>query len=256
MDITRIRLITFCIVLVVWLGCSIFIQATWLNTWAAHSSLTHSLLQSIATVIALFTGSIALYRYYSGLSGINMMLFIGIGFIGTTVIDAYHAVVTASWFIKAFPHIPPTVAEWSWLATRVFLGVLFLLSLPSLFQNKDAPQGSGKVIYIMVGILTGVILVLFMQLPIPYPVYSDQFIARPLELIPGALFLIALIGYLIKSPWRQESLYYWIVLFLLTSVCTQFFYIDLSGQSHDVLYLAAHLLKILSYGMVYNSVTS
>ncbi|MBX7066598.1 MAG: hypothetical protein K1X28_05155 [Parachlamydiales bacterium] len=256
MDYSRVRIITFFIVLAVWIGCSITIELSNISGWIAHSSLLHTLLQSIATVVALFTGSIALYRYYTGQSQIPMLLFIGIGFMGTTIIDAYHAFLTASWFKHAFPNIPPTVAEWSWLSTRMFLSILFILSLPAIFQKKEGAQASSKMIYATIGILTGVILIVFMQLPIAYPVYPDQLIARPLELIPGCLFVITLIGYLAKSPWKSEGLYYWVVLFLLTSACTQLFYIDLSKHSHDTLYLAAHFLKILSYGMAYNAVSS
>lgn len=255
MDYAKVRIATFFIVLAVWLGCSVFIHFSIISGWIAHSSLLHTLLQSIATVVALFTGSIALYRYYTGQAN-PMLLFIGIGFMGTTIIDAYHAFLTASWFKHAFPNIHPSVAEWSWLSTRMFLSILFLLGLFGVSRSQEGQTPSAKTIYVVIGILTGLVLIVFMQLPIEYPVYPERFLARPLELIPGVLFLIALIGFLYKCPWTQEPLFYWIVLFLLTSACVQLIYIDLSKHSHDTLYLAAHFLKILSYGMVYNAVSS
>jgi hypothetical protein len=246
-------IITFAIIFL----CYLVIQSTPASQWIAPSSLTHSLVQSIATLIALFAGSAALYRYYTTQSGFTKLLFMGIGFMGTTVIDAYHAVVTASWFSHAFPNIPHTVAEWSWLSTRAFLSILFLLSLPSMFRKNEAEAGAReKIIYTMVGILTVLILVVFISLPIPYPVYPEDFIARPLEMIPGLFFLIALFGYLYKGLWKTEALDFWIVLFLIMSVCTQFFFIGLSKQSHDALYIAAHVFKSISYAMIYIGVTS
>jgi len=258
MDHTVKRLSIFAIVFGLLFLLSVLIMNTGLYHWNAGTSLAHSFLQSVATLIALFAGTAALYRYYSGQRGIEMVLFIGIGFMGTTVIDAYHAIVTAGWFAKAFPNVPHTVAEWSWLSTRMLLSILVVLSLPGLFRKESAPGtgGSAKFAYTIVAVVTVLILVVFMQLPIPYPVYSDAFFDRPLELIPGVLFLIALVGYLIKGDWRTESLGFWMVLFLIVSVCVQFFYIDLSPHSHDSLYLGAHVLKMVSYAMVYIGVTS
>lgn len=227
-----------------------------LITWSTHSSLMHSLLQSIATVFALFVGAAALYRFYTEATGNYMLLFIGVGFIGTTVIDAYHTMVTASWFIKMFPNVPHTVIEWSWLSTRLFLALLLLFSLFGLSREKSSGSVPVKGIYYGLTILTLFVLGVFIFVTVPMPLYPEKLIARPLELIPGVVFLITLIGYLWKGNWKTDELQFWIVLFLIASMCTQFFYIDLSKRAHDLLYIGAHAMKIVSYAFVYLGVTS
>ncbi len=253
MDHSASRTTTFIILFSIFFLGGVFAD---IFTWSAHSTLTHSLLQSVATVLALFCGSAALYRFYNEQNKNNMLLFIGVGFMGTTVMDAYHTVVTANWFLKTFPNVPETVIEWSWLSTRAFLSILLVLGMPSMFREKATTPAHAKIIYGMVSVLTLLILVLFMFVKIPLPIYPEQFIARPLELIPGALFLMALTGFLIQGHWKTDTLEFWMVLFLITSISCQFFYIDLSKHAHDLQYIVAHIMKIFSYTMVYLGVTS
>lgn len=255
MDHSLRKITTFGIVFVIFLLSGLYF-ASGAMTWVAHSSLPHSFLQSVATVLAFFVGSAALYRFYSEQSTNYMLLFVGVGFIGTTVIDAFHTIVTASWFLKTFPNTHHTVVEWSWLSTRIFLAALMILSLFGLYKEKADGPVNTRPIYILVSILTFFILVVFILVNVPLPVYPEKFITHPLELVPGVLFLVALIGYLAKGNWRTDKFEYWIVLFLITSVACQFVYIDLSKKSHDMLYIGAHVLKIISYGMVYLGVTS
>jgi len=254
MDQTIKRLTIFSILLVAYFLSALFIQISPLSGWSAHTTITHSLVQSIATVIALFCGIAALYRFNVGGKTSSMLLFIGVGFLGTAFIDTYHTIVTASWVKVAFPKIPPSVAEWSWLSTRIFLSMLLLMSLPSLFREKTATINP-KLIYISVSILTFLNLIVFLFIRTEYPIYPDDFFCRPLELIPGVFFLIALIGYLIQGMWKTSKLEYWIVMFLITSIASQFFFIDFSKHPHDTMYISAHILKIISYAMIYIAVS-
>ena len=249
MDQTLSRVTAFCVVFIVFLLSGIVTDNI---VWAAHSTLSHSLIQSVATVIALFCGIAAIYRFYTGQPGNNMLLFIGVGFMGTFLIDIYHTVVTASWFQHAFPLIPPTVAEWSWFATRAFLSVLLILSLPSISGGAVNPRTT----YTMVVLLTIMIFVVFMLLRTPYPVYPENFIARPLEFIPGGLFILAFIGYVMKGGWKTDKFEFWMVLFLISSIACDLFFMDLSKHAHDLEYLVAHVMKIVGYAMVYFGITS
>lgn len=234
---------------------SIVIQISPAAGWHSQTTTTHTLMQFIATILALFCGIAALYQYYKNEATANsMLIFIGVGFLGTAIIDAYHAIVTASWFIKAFPQLPSSIAEWSWLATRVFLSFLFILSLlfPTLGKERKINPSS---VYASVSCLVVLTFALFLFIRTPYPVYPEQFIARPFELIPGLLFFIVLIGYLIEGSWKTNRLFFWLMMFLLISVATQFFYIDLCKKAHDTLYLTSHLLKLSSYAMVYIAIS-
>lgn len=255
MDHARAKMSLFISLSFIFFLGSIFLY-THASTWASHTSLTHSLVQSIATIIAFFVGAAALYNFYSGQSSKYMLLYIGVGFIGTFIIDGYHTILTTSWFIQKFPNVPHTSIEWSWLSTRTFLAVLLFLSTIEFFRGKDNQVVNAKPIYITVGLLTVFILLVFMLVPVPLSIYPNQLIARPLELVPGVIFLITLIIYLYKGGWKTDKLEFWIVLFLIASVATQFFYIDLSKRPHDALYIGAHIMKIISYGMVYLGVTA
>ena len=70
------------------------------SSWRSSAQL-HTLIEEAATFLALFVGVIALVRFYT--KKINIFLFIGTGFLGTGLLDGYHAVVTSSFFAEKFP---------------------------------------------------------------------------------------------------------------------------------------------------------
>ncbi|MCH8331052.1 MAG: hypothetical protein IH946_06690, partial [Bacteroidetes bacterium] len=51
-------------------------------------------MEGIATLLALVVGTMALVRFYSKKN--NTFLFIGTGFLGTALLDGYHAIVTSA----------------------------------------------------------------------------------------------------------------------------------------------------------------
>lgn len=223
----------------------------------SHSSVTHSIVQSIATVTALYVGIAALYRYYTMDVKNQIILFLGVGFLGTAIIDAYHTIVTSTVFLNTYPWIPSNTSRWSWVATRIFLSLIFILSLIKFSSIKNQQyQVNEKAIYSIIILLTLVILFIFSSIPIPFPITPDRFISRPEELIPGTFFSIALIGYLIKGEWKTDVLHHWIILCLIASVIGQFFYMGESKQLFGLMYMSSHYVKILSYLMVYIGITA
>ena len=58
-------------------------------------------METAATLLALLIGLMALVRFYSKKN--NTFLFIGAGFLGTALLDGYHAVVTSSGFGPFMP---------------------------------------------------------------------------------------------------------------------------------------------------------
>lgn len=61
------------------------------STWQGSTEL-HALMEATAIFLALLVGVIALVRFYSKKT--NPYLFIGVGFLGTGLLDGYHAIVT------------------------------------------------------------------------------------------------------------------------------------------------------------------
>jgi len=97
--------------------------------WHGSAEL-HTLMESLATVLALFVGLLALIRFYS--RGGNNYLVLGAGFIAIAMLDGYHAVVSSIWFKAYLPSDLPSLIPWSWLASRLFkshLNASLLLSL-------------------------------------------------------------------------------------------------------------------------------
>ncbi|MGC2461192.1 MAG: MASE3 domain-containing protein, partial [Steroidobacteraceae bacterium] len=104
--------------------------------WQGNSEL-HTLMEVVATLLALNVGVLALVRFYSQKD--NTFLFIGSGFLGTGLLDGYHAVVTSSHFVIFFPSPSASLVPWSWLASRLFLSVTLCLSW--LFWKREQRLG-------------------------------------------------------------------------------------------------------------------
>ena len=77
-------------------GAFVFHRAT----WKSNSEL-HTLLESIATVLALISGAMSLVRYYTKKT--SAFLLLGTGFLGTALLNAYHAAVTSSFLVVMYP---------------------------------------------------------------------------------------------------------------------------------------------------------
>ncbi len=84
-------------------GAYLLIAAALLVGYAALSDVEwqgtaqlHTVMEVVATVLALFVGVLALLRYYSFKRG--GLFFVGVAFIGTGLLDGYHAVVTSESF--------------------------------------------------------------------------------------------------------------------------------------------------------------
>ena len=64
-------------------------------TWVGNKQI-HTIMETAATLLSAFVGIVALVHYYSKKN--NTLLFIGAGFLGTSFLDGYHAVVTSTFF--------------------------------------------------------------------------------------------------------------------------------------------------------------
>jgi len=217
------------------------------STWLGDSQL-HTLMETVATVLSLAVGSLALVRYYSKKE--NNFLFIGTGFVATAFLDGYHAVVSSSYFIETFPSSPPSLIAWSWFAPRIFLSVLLWMSW--LFWRHDERLGtdgliSEKLVY---GTVTALALlcfavVAFMPMPVAY--YQQLPFPRPQEFLPALFFLLALIGYMRKGKWKTDAFEHWLVLSLIVGFMGQAMFMSFSSRMNDMMFDAAHLLKDGSY---------
>lgn len=216
------------------------------SAWRGNVEL-HAIMETVATLLAFTVGVFALIRYYSRKDSI--FLFIGCGFLGAGLLDGYHAIVTASHSPTLFASAPLLATSWSWLASRLFLSIVLILSW--IFSKREQTAGASErgrepKVYGLTFALFLICLLIIAVAP-PLPSYSSGLIVwRPLELIAAALFGLALALYLAKGKWRNDLFEHWLALSLVIGFAAQVV-MSLSTRPYDAMLDMAAVLKIASY---------
>lgn len=210
----------------------------------------HTVIETAATLLAFFVGILALIRYISQED--IKFLYIGAGFVGTALLDAYHAIVTSAYFLPLMPTAYAQLVPWSWSASRLFLSLLMCVSwlLSIKHQNNPTLTVKPSSVFLMTGAATVSCFMVFTALPMPPISTESSFIHRPFEFISAVFFLIALVGYLRKGMWRDDDFEHWLVLSLIVGLTIQTIFMPFSAHINDTEFNAAHLLKELSYLLV------
>ena len=220
------------------------------SDWLGSTEL-HTLMETVATLLAAFVGVMALARFYSKKS--STFLFICAGFLGTALLDGYHAGVTSSFFNDLWPSAPSSLIPWSWIASRLFLSLLIFFSWWAWTREErlgDAGRLSERTVYALVGAWTVVSFAFFALMPLPRAYYPELLFHRPEEFVPALFFGLALVGYLRKGLWKTDSFEHWLVLSLIVGFMGQAMFMSFSGQIFDFEFDSAHALKKLSYVFV------
>lgn len=232
---------------VVGLGLTLGYSVTRGSTWVGSVQL-HTLMEGLATLLALMAGTIALVRFYSRKD--NTFLFLGTGFVGTAILDGYHTVVTSMFFKPYMPSDLPSLIPWSWIASRQFLSVLMFLSWLAWLREERLGE-AGRIgewsVYLFSILFTLASFLFFAYGPLPRAYYPEFFFNRPEEFLPGLFFLLALVGYIHKGRWRDDSFEHWLVLSLIVGFIGQIVFMSFSGRLFDFEFDAAHTLKKMSY---------
>src|SRR5579862_8477400 len=173
-----------------------------LLTWQAAGEF-HTVLEVIATQLALTTGCIALVRYYAKRS--SMFLLIGAGFLGAGVLDAYHALITSPFIAQRSPSALSALTHWSGAVSRVFFSALILASLFAWKKHPMAGRAVERLVFTVVGGWTLVSFLFFLLVPLRPAYYPGLLVHRPAELVPGLLFALAALGYYRKGAWRVDN---------------------------------------------------
>jgi PAS domain S-box-containing protein len=218
--------------------------------WQGNSSL-HIVMESLATLLALVVGAMALVRYFSRKDSIYLI--VGVGFIGTGSLDGFHAIVSASLFQSFMPSDLQALIPWSWFASRLFLSVMMLVSWGDwyLASKKTGGRGFGGRTIVSGAVLFTLACVLyFVLVPLPTGYIEGAAISRPWELIPGLCFLLALIGYLKKGQWRDDPFENWLVLSLIAGLVCQAVLMPIAGQLFGLENETGHVVKALGYVFV------
>ncbi len=217
------------------------------SPWRGGAQL-HTLMEGLAFLLALMVGAMALVRFYAKKD--NTFLFIGTGFLGTALLDGYHAVVTSAFFAPYLPSDLGALIPWSWVASRLFLSALMCLSLLA-WRRERRLGAAGRIgehtVYLITSALTLASFLFFAFVPLPRAYYPEIVFHRPEEFVPALLFLVALAGYLRKGEWRRDVFEHWLVLSLIVGFLSQVLFMSFSDTLFDLMFDAAHLLKKVSY---------
>ncbi len=217
------------------------------SSWRGSEQL-HTAMEITATLLALMVGSMALVRFHSRKN--NTFLIIGAGFIGTASLDAYHALVTSTWFKSYLPSELPALSPWSWIAPRLFLSIVLWLSY--LAWKREQHLGAKgilkeKTVFSFIALATFTSFLFFIFVPLPPAYYLNFIVYRPQEIVPALFFIAALIGYLKKGHWRNDTFEHWLVITLIINIIAQTLFMPFSNTLFDSEFDSAHLLKKASY---------
>jgi signal transduction histidine kinase/ActR/RegA family two-component response regulator len=232
---------------IVGIGLAVGLQAGADTAWRSGAEL-HTLMEVVATLLALIVGAMALVRYYSKTE--SVFLFIGAGFLGTGILDGYHTIVTSTYFNPLMISNLPSLIPWSWIASRLFLSIFMVLSWFAWVREQRlgaAGRIPERAVYWGTAAFTLTSFLFFAFAPLPAAIYPDLFFHRPEEFVPALFFLIALIGYVRKGAWRDDVFEHWLILSLIVGFVCQAGFMSHSGHLFDYDFDIAHLLKKLSY---------
>jgi len=210
-----------------------------------------AVLTAAASALALIAGVLTLVRHFSRPN--NYLLLIGAAFVGVSVLDAYHALITSAYFVQWFPSAPERLAAWSWTTSRLFLSVMLLASLAAgLREERMGPAGriEARSILDEVVLLALVSLGFFIFVPLPPAYHPEWLIHRPQALVIATIFLAALVGYVRTGLWRRSPFVKWLVMALIISFMSEALFVPYSAFPNDLMSAAAHLLKIAAYACV------
>ena len=219
-------------------------------TWKSNSEL-HTLLENIATVLALITGAMSLVRYYTKKT--STFLLLGSGFLGTALLNAYHAAVTSSFLIGRTPSALTALSLWSGLTPRVFLALLMCATLWGWKEeSRDSTTGRREelLVYVLVGTFTVVSFLFFAIVRLPLQFYPKFPIHRPSLAVPGILFTAAAVGYWRKRGWKTDDVDHWLTISLIIGSVDYLIYSPLYDNLYDPLYVAGHVLNVVQNACV------
>ena len=215
------------------------------SPWVSNAML-HTVLETVATLLAFIIGGLALVRHYSRRQA--TLLLIGTGFLGAALLDLNHVLITTERF-----GVRPGVAAddlfaWSWIAERVFLSLfLFVALLAWRLERREGEGFREGSLYATAVTLTILILLLFEWLPVSTAHFPDFVVNRPAEFIPALFFLLAFGGFLTKASWRRDVFEHWLLISVLIAFMAHAAFMSGSTQRFDAMFDAGHLLKIASY---------
>ena len=211
----------------------------------------HTILEVIAASLALITGTMALVRYYAKKS--STFLILGAGFLGTALLDGYHALITSSFFTGRTPSPLADLSTWTGVIARLFLAFAMCASLIAGNREMRKPGSGIKIaestVFAFIASCIAICFLCFALVRMPPAYYPNLIFHRPLDVVPILVWAVATVGYLAKRSWKTDHFEHWLVLALILGVVGHLVYMYCT-RIFDAPFAAAHALKIVQYGFV------
>ncbi len=215
------------------------------SAWRGTADL-HTLFETVATLLGLVTGAMALVRYYTKKSG--MFLLLGTGFLGGALLSGYHTMVTSLYLDGHIPAALSSLTPWSGIMARVFMSLLMCASVIAWKRETLRPTAArikDSLLYLLVGTSVAATFLLFALVRVPPPFHPNYLVHRPADLVPAFLFAAAVVGYLWKRSWKTDDFEYWLVFSLILYGLSHLAYFAFYRTQFDAQYFFAHVLVIL-----------
>jgi PAS domain S-box-containing protein len=209
----------------------------------------------ISAIISLFSGILALVRYYA--KKICPFLWIGTAFLGNSIIEFYYVYSFSSFENLSIHTSLPLFMVWGWWLGRIYLSV----SLACSFFTCRKTASSGELVkneifaYSFSAILLVICLALLSGVSLPQ-IVTQATLSRPLELAPAVILLLPLAGFLHQNIWKNSSFFYWLILGIIICLSVQLFLIPFSGRILDARFLLSNVFRIIAHIMVITGLLS
>src|SRR5260370_11184313 len=203
----RRRILAYALVPVVLLLADLPLHRT---AWRGNAEL-HTVIESVATEMALIAGAMALVRYYTKKS--SSFLSPGSPYLWACLFDCYHTIITSSLFVGRVPTTLSSLVPWSGIASRVLLSLMMCASLLAWKGGNlrlKADRKTEVIVYLLAGTWIGIGFLCFGLIRLPSTYYPDFLIHRPTELATGLFFAFAAAGYLRTGTWKSYDFQHWL----------------------------------------------
>ena len=212
-------------------------------------SFVHTVLEAIGFCAALFTVVLALLHYDVRRDAATPV--IGAALFSAGTLDAFHALAVDRIVLGHSEHF----AAFTWLAGRMFHGLIVIVGA-GIVLARPTPPRERDVRFVLSGTVLFALLALVVALvaaeadTLPTTRFPDSLIPRPWDLLPLGLFLIA--GLLVYPRLHRRGPSYFTTALMasaIPAVVAQIHVAFGSTAAYDHHFVAAHLLKILAYGI-------
>jgi PAS domain S-box-containing protein len=205
----------------------------------------HTNICIIDAMIGLFTGFLALVRYYAKKG--CPYLWVALAFLGIGIIEGTYAYAYAFRTYFLISRLENFMV-WGWWLGKLYFSIMMLCAYLTCRKNANTKHQE-KLTYAIASVMILVCLgiLLFTKLP---DITVPGVIARPLEFINGFLLVIALVGFFRLNTWMSSAFSHWLIISLILCAFNQFFIVPLSAEVYDIRFMAGNIIRALSHILV------